>query len=340
MFRRSFAFILLGLAAGSTAYGQTPEPRTDNDRAPRPMTWTFDSNGSYLGIETADVTRESAGRLGLREARGVAVEKVVDGSPAQTAGLQAGDVILKFNGEDVTSVRKLTRMVGEVAPDHSVRISVLRGGTERDINVTLGKRPSPKFEGGAFAGTFGRLQMPPMAPMPEIGPMIEAPGFPVLPPMAEGQGDFTFFRGGSSRQIGIGITPLTKQLAEHYGVESGAIVNNVRENSAAAKAGIKAGDIIVEVDGKQVKGDFDLIRAIAEKRNGSISLTFVRAGGRQTVSVTPEEVKGGSNLFFEFPEAPNAPGTPPAPGQFKFTMPAEPPTPLPLNHLFVPGRVI
>src|SRR5688500_13915654 len=164
MFRKSFAFILLGLAAGSAAYAQTPEPRTDNDRAPRAMTWTFDSGGSYLGIETVDVTRENAGKLGLREVRGVAVEKVIDGSPAQTAGLQAGDVILKFNGEGVTSVRKLTRLIGEVAPDHQVSISVLRGGSERDLNVTLGKRPTPRFEGGAFGGTFGRLQMPPMAP--------------------------------------------------------------------------------------------------------------------------------------------------------------------------------
>lgn len=338
MFRKSFAFVLLGITAGVPAYAQTP--KTDNERAPSVMSWTFDGGGSYLGVEALDVTKENAGRLGLRDVRGIAVEKVTDGSPAQTAGLQAGDVILKFNGEEVTSVRKLTRLVGEVAPDHQVRISVLRGGSERDLNVTLGKRPTPKFEGGAFGGTFGRLQMPPMAPMPEIGPMIPMPSVPAFPPMGEGTGDFTFFRGGSNRQIGVGVTPLTKQLAEHYGVESGAIVNNVRENSPAAKAGLKAGDILVEVDGKPVKGDFDLIRAIAEKKDGGISLTFVRNGSRQTVSVTPEEVKGGFNTFFEFPEAPDAPGAPPAPGQFKLERPVVPSTPMPLNHLLMPGRVI
>ena len=159
--------------------------------------------------------------------------------------------------------------------------------------------------------------------------------------MGEGTGDFTFFRGGSNRQIGVGLTPLTKQLTEHYGVESGAIVNNVRVNSPATKAGLKAGDIIVEVDAKPVNGDFDLVRAIAEKKDGGIRLTFVRNGSRQTVSVTPEEVKGGFNTFFEFPEAPDALETPPAPGPFdKLARPAIPSTPMSLHNLLMPGRVI
>ena len=149
MVRKLFAFILLGITAGSAAYAQTPEPRTD--KAPEAFAFEFHGGGSYLGIETSDVTKENFSKLGLREIRGVAVEKVVDGSPAQSAGLQIGDVILKFNGEEVTSVRKLTRMIGEVAPDHQARISVLRGGSERELNVTLAKRPTPKFEAGVFA---------------------------------------------------------------------------------------------------------------------------------------------------------------------------------------------
>lgn len=344
MFRKSFAFILLGITAGSAAYAQTPEPKADKGRAPQAFAWTFDGGGSYLGVETSDVTKENFSKLGLREVRGVAVEKVMDGSPAQSAGLQSGDVILKFNGEEVTSVRKLTRLIGEVAPDHQARISVLRGGSERELTVTLGKRPTPKFEGGVFGqlapGQMGKLEFPPMAPMPEMPPMGEMPGVRALPPMGEGNGDFFMLRGGPGRQIGVGITPLTKQLAEHFGVEGGVMINNVRENSAAAKAGLKAGDIIVEADGKPVKGDFDLIRAIGEKKEGSITLIIVRDGNRQTISVTPEEVKGGFNTFFEFPEAPDAPDAPAAPGKFRLARPAAPSTPMPLNQLLVPGRVI
>ena len=335
MLRKSFTFILLGITAGLAAYGQTPDPKPDKDNAVRAFSWAFDGGGSYFGVETTEVTKENFGKFGLREVSGVAIEKVMDGSPAQSAGLQSGDVILKFNGEEVTSVRKLTRMIGEIAPDHQARISVLRGGNERELNVTLGKRPTPKFEGGAFGtlapGRSGRLAFPPMASMP---PMAEMPN---LPPMTEmplfrtypgDDRDVQISRGASGRQIGIGITSLTKQLAEHFGVEGGAMINNVRDNSAAAKAGLKAGDIIVEADGKAVKGDLDLIRAIGEKKDGNVTLTIVRDGNRQTISVTPEEVKGGFNTFFEFPEAPDASDVPPTPGKFKIATPATPTTPV------------
>ncbi len=338
MFRKSFAFVLLGITAGSAAYAQTPEPRTD--KAPQAFSWSFDGGGSYLGVETSDVTKENFGRLGLREVRGVAVEKVMDGSPAQAAGLQNGDVILKFNGEEVASVRKLTRLIGEIAPDHQARISVLRGGSERELTVTLGKRPTPKFEGGFFGGNLapgqlGRMEMPPMAPMPEMPRMGEMPGFPAPP-----RGEAFAWGGGPGRQIGVGVTPLTKQLAEHFGVEGGAMVNNVRENSPAAKAGLKAGDIIIEADGKPVKGDFDLIRAVGTKKEGSVNLTFVRGSNRQTISVTPEEMKGGHDMFFQFSDPPEAPDTPAAPGTIKLARPGVPPTPMPLNNLLIPGRVI
>lgn len=339
MFRKLFAFILLGITAGSAAYAQTPDPRTD--KTPQAFAFEFNGGGSYLGVETSEVTKENFSKLGLREVRGVAVEKVVDGSPAQAAGLQSGDVILKFNGEEVTSVRKLMRMIGEVAPDHQARVSVLRGGSERELNVTLAKRPTPKFESGVFApmapGRLGRLGFPSMAPMPDmqnLPPMSESPLFRTYP---GDDRDVMVFRGVGGRQIGISISPLTKQLAEHFGVEGGALVNNVRENSPAAKAGLKAGDIIVEVEGKEIKGDVDLIRAIGQKKEGSVTLTIVRGGNRQTISVTPDEVKGEFNTFFEFPDAPDAPNAPAAPGKFT---PAAPPTPMPLNRLLVPGRVI
>jgi membrane-associated protease RseP (regulator of RpoE activity) len=118
------------------------------------------------------------------------------------------------------------------------------------------------------------------------------------------------------------------------------MINNVRENSPAAKAGLKAGDIIVEVEDKKIKGDVDLIRSIGEKKEGSVNLTIVRGGNRQTISVTPEDVKDEFNTFFEFPDAPESPEAPAAPGKFKSAPPATPPTPMPLNQLLVPGRVI
>lgn len=331
MIRKSLGFILLGIGAASTAYAQTPAPEPKAEA--RTFSMFFDSDGSFLGVQTQDVTKENFAKYGLREVRGVAVEKVTEGSPAQAAGLQSGDVIVGFNGEEVTSVRKLTRLIGEVAPDHQVRITVLRGGSERELTATLGKRPTPRFENGNWPFSVlppghpeipGAPDVPPAAEMPRI--QIQ-PGAPAQPFM---------WQFGPRRQIGIGITPLTDQLAKHFNVTGGVLINNVRENSPAAKAGLRAGDIVVEVDGKPLNEDGDLVRAIGEKKEGDVTLTIVRDGNRQTVRVTPEEAKGGFDQFFEFPDGDKlmklrraVPATP-----------ATPATPAPLNQLFFPGRVL
>jgi membrane-associated protease RseP (regulator of RpoE activity) len=112
------------------------------------------------------------------------------------------------------------------------------------------------------------------------------------------------WRMGSGRRIGVGVTTLTKQLSEHFGVAGGLMINEVRADSPAAKAGLKAGDIIVEAEGKEVKGEMDLIRAIQEKKDGDVTLTIVRDRNRQTIRVTPEEAKDWFSSFYVFPTPP------------------------------------
>jgi serine protease Do len=337
MIRKSFAFILFVLIGAGVGNAQTPETKTDKkEGTAKSFSWSFDGDGGYLGVQTEEVTKDNLAKFGLREVKGVGIESVVDGSPAQAAGLQKGDVIVRVNGDEITSTRKLTRLMNEIAPDHQARLTVLRGGSEREVNVTVGKRPGFKFDHGSFAGTFPDkfdFQMPEMPDLSKL-PRVEVAPFP--PGATDAPFAFSF---GHRRQIGVGVTPLTKQLAGHFGVDSGVLVNNVRENSAAAKAGIKAGDVITEVDGKAVKGDHDLIRAIGEKKDGNVTLTIVRDRNRQTISVTPEEAKGGWDNHFEM-LAPDAPETP---GVFRMTrptVPATPGTPVPLNQLYFPGRII
>ncbi len=339
MLRRSFAFIFFVLIGVGINNAQTPQPKTDSDRAVRSFSFSFDSDGGYLGVQTEEISKENIAKFGLWEVKGVGVESVVEGSPAQAAGLQKGDVIIKVNGDEITSTRKLTRLIGEISPDHQARITVLRGGSEREIPVTLGKRPGVKFgEGGFQMGVpMERFELPQMPDMPNIGrlPRVEIaprpPGAPDAPMV------WAF---GNRRQIGVSLTPLTKQLAAHFGVDGGALVANVRENSPAAKAGLKAGDIIVEAEGKPVKGEGDLIRLLAEKKEGSVTLTIVRDRNRQNISVTPEEVKGGFDNYFEFatPDAPAA--LPQTPGVFRIARPIAPIAPLPLNRLVNLGRII
>lgn len=336
MYRRYFTFLLFVTFACVAASAQTPEPKKGGDKAFGGTMWSIDGSDSYLGIQTQEISNDNFAKYGLQNVRGVGIEKVLENSPAAAAGLQNGDVILKFNGEDVTSTRKLTRLMVEVAPDHQARLTVSRNGSERELTVTVGKRPTPTFGNGAFTFNFPDKDMS-IPDMPNIPPMAEFPRLQGLSPLIGGDSDVFFFRSGSDRQIGIGVSPLTKQLSEHFGVTGGVMINNVRENSPAAKAGLKAGDIIVEADGQQLTGEMELIKAIGAKKSGSIVLTIVRDKNRQTISVTPDEVKGGVQLFDRDPEDGQAPG------RFKLLIPKAPqtpPAPMPLNQFFIPGRII
>lgn len=298
MFRKSlFVFLLLISASTLTAFAQQTSDRGEI-RADRNFTFVFDDEGGYLGIQTQEVTKDNFSKFGLSKVQGVAIYKVLENSPAAQAGLLKGDVILKFDGEEVSSIRKLSRLMSEVAPDHEATLVVSRGGSEREIDVTLGKRPTNSLEMGRFGavipvpnGQFPRL------PMPNNLPQIRR-----LPPVYDGgQPPVFVLKPGAGRQIGIGVTTLTKQLAEYFGVEEkGLLISVVRENSPAARAGLKAGDVIVEADGKEIKGEIDLFRAINDKKEGDVSLTIIRDKNRQTITVTPEVSKEEFKEFENF----------------------------------------
>lgn len=298
MSRKLLGFILFVFSSCTIIYSQkTPETSKQPEKPAKPMVYSFQfDGGSYLGFEPQEVTKENFGKFGLSQVRGVAVEKVVENSPAAQAGLQTGDVIIKFEGEEIESVRKLSRLIAEVAPDHQVKLTILRNGSEQEITATMGKREVPAI----FNGNF-KMEMPTMPAMPKI-PQVQ-----VLPPNVKGDafiwkgdGETGFFF-GANRQIGVSVSSLTKQLGEYFGAADGKglLINNVRENSPAAKAGLKAGDIIIEADGKEIKNNTDLIRTLNEKKEGDVQLTIIRDRNRQTVSVTPEKLKGELTPLFD-----------------------------------------
>ncbi|HQU81792.1 MAG TPA: PDZ domain-containing protein [Pyrinomonadaceae bacterium] len=345
MLRKLSVFILLTAAFSVLAVAQ--QVQESGKKMEIPFGFVFEGNGSYLGVQTVEVSKENFAKYGLREVRGVAVEKVVENSPAAQAGMQNGDVIVKFNGEEITSTRKLTRLIAEVAPDHQAKVTVLRNGAERDFDVTMGKREMPKFEQGSF-----NSEDFPQLPEGRILRIPRSPNAP-LPPMS-GNGNVLILRNGESRQIGVSVSELTKQLAENLGVAGGKglLVETVKENSPAAKAGLKAGDVIVEADGKEIKNSIELIRALNEKKEGDVNLTIVRDKNRQTINVSPETVKGiqfpafqnGEEFFpqgnfrIEVPNAPNAPLAPSFPTNFSRPLaPISPIAPLSPRNLLFPS---
>lgn len=338
MFRKLFVFILLTVTASAAAYGQkkaTATPKSEGTAGV--FAYSFGGNGGYIGIQIDEVTKENMGQYGLREVRGVAVEKVLEDSPAQAAGLQNGDVIVKFNGEEVTSERKLIRLLSEVAPDHEAKLKVLRGGDEREITVTVGKHPGFKFDNGAYAKAIEGL-----------GKLQTMPAMPRMPEWKAGNAPRAFALAGSGRYIGASLMTLTKQLGEVFGVADGKgmLITEVRENTPAAKAGLKAGDVIVEVDGKEISPNNGLFQVLHEKKEGDITLTVVRDRNRQTFTVTPEVRKAGSmgELLEGFGSGQFTVAAPMiAPGAIaplRMTAPMAPMAPMAPGQLLLPGRVL
>lgn len=328
MFQRSiFAFVAM-MSLGLMAVAQDAPKVVE--KAPTAFTFSFGGDGGYLGVQTVEVNKDNYTKFGLSSVRGVAIEKVVEGSPAANAGLRDSDVIIAVNGDEVASSRKLTRLITEIDPDHTAKITVLRNGSQQDVTATLGRRPTPRFENGAFATTLpGRIEIPDIKEFPRI----DVPGIAIAPGM-EGR---SFAWGvGQGRSIGVAVYPMTKQLGERYGIDGGVMINNVREDSPAAKAGLRAGDVIVEADGKAVKNNLDLIRAINGKKEGDIQVTFVRDRDRKTVSVTPEVSKDSGFVFSTDGE--NA-FPAPRPGAATVARPAMPAVP-PVPAMMFPGRVL
>jgi serine protease Do len=281
--RHASSFLLsLLLAVGIVAGQQAVPPPPAAPMPPSPDSSfgqafsLFIDGGSFLGVYAEDINKETMSRYGLREARGVGITGIVKDSPAEKAGLKKDDVILRFDNENVTSVRKLNRLVSEVAPDQTVKMAISRAGAQQELAVAIGKRNDSSDALQRLQGLHGFM----------------TPGTNVWKwegPEADRDGPGLGF--GNNRRIGVGTMPLTKQLADYFGIADGkgVLVTSVVEDSPAAKAGIRAGDVITAVDGAKVEGAGDLARAINKKKEGEVTLTVVRDKSRRTIAVTPTE---------------------------------------------------
>jgi serine protease Do len=257
----------------------TPQP-LESEPSVSSFSFFMDGEG-FLGVNTEDINRDNIGKYGLRAVRGVGVTSVVKNSPAEKAGIRKDDVILRVDGDNVTSTRKLSRLISEIAPDQSVRITISRGGAEQELTATIAKRDnSTRWEGmlrgnpDIFRGNSGLFSVNPDLWRGENWPSDNG---------------MTFAFGG--RRIGVSTIPLTRQLADYFGIADGKglLVTSVTEDGPAAKAGVKAGDVIISVNGEKVEAAGDISRVINSKKDGDVTLTIVRNKSQQNIQVTPKE---------------------------------------------------
>jgi len=210
--------------------------------------------GSYLGVAVAEVDSERAKALSLREERGAVVKLVDEGSPAAKAGVRPEDVLLEFNGQRIEGIAQFIRMVSETPVGRKVTLAISRAGTPQTFTATLESRPGTNH----FSFNGGQFEMPPMPPMPAI----------TMPDLPRNTMSWR------SSVLGVETEGLNSQLAEYFGVKEGVLVRMVVRRSAAERAGLKAGDVIVRVSGKAVQAPRDISPLIQGKK--SVTLSLVR----------------------------------------------------------------
>jgi len=247
------------------AQGNSTNPRTR-------VVASVSGNSGYLGIGAQDIDAERAKALKLAEVRGAEIKNVIEDSPAAKAGFKEADVVLEYNGQRVEGIDQLTRMVGETPAGRQVKVLVWRNGATLTLTPTLETGRHMVLGGGSWP-------MPEMH-MPEIT-------IPPMPPMELPRFSMSY----QNPMLGITGESLgqEEQFAEFLGVKDGVLVKSVVKDSAADKAGLKAGDVIVKVDDSKVSSTREItsvLRSVKSKK--TITLTVVRNKKEMPITVTVE----------------------------------------------------
>jgi len=243
MNRWKVAAASVGAAAVVVAIGLVPvvrgQERSDRHAPRERVIRLADWFGGQIGVTVHD--GDSTG--------GVVVDRVREGSPAEKAGIKEQDVIIDFDGERVRSARQFSRLVDETAEGRAVKMTILRSGQRLALDVTPEARP------------FGRVVPAPL----ERFRTPELPEIPAMPRMREFDRrllpEIEIWSSRAGR-LGVQIEDVQDQLADYFGVKTGALVTSVAEDTPAARAGIKAGDVITKVNGEAVEGSADVRRQL------------------------------------------------------------------------------
>jgi serine protease Do len=245
----------------------------------------------YLGIQMAEVTSDNMATYKLAAERGVVVQSVEKGSPAETAGLQEKDVILELSGIPVLSTQQFARMVRELPPGRKVDLAVSRDGKKLNLSAKLGKNESGGMVGAVRPGARVEPGSPLVEPREFDFSMPGGRAFRFQAPNGrmfqfDGPAGGTSVWSAEKPKLGVTLQPLTEQLAEHLGVtgKKGVLVTGTISGTPAAAA-LKAGDVIVRANDTAVDSPEELSRIVRGK-DGKIELKVVR--DRKEVSVSVE----------------------------------------------------
>ncbi len=196
----------------------------------------------WLGVSIQEVTSELGKQFGLKDARGALVSDVLKDTPAERAGLKRGDVIIRYNGREVTNAGQLRNLVAETPVGEKVRVIAIRDKREKVFEVTINEQPKEVAGSG-------------------IGPDGE--------PLE------------NEALAGVGVRELEPEMADRLNLPHGAVVvAQVEEGSPAEAAGVRAGDVIVEINRQAIKNLNDYRRITKTLKAGESILLLLNRNGQ------------------------------------------------------------
>lgn len=196
----------------------------------------------WLGVIIQEVNKDLAESFGLRKPAGALVAQVMPEGPAEEGGLQAGDVILEFNGEEINLSSDLPHAVGRVRPGEKASLVIMRNKKRQNLEMTIGALPDDEEMAAAS------------------GP--STPGSAAT----------------AANRLGLMVADLTDQQKQNTGVESGVVVREVRQGPGAM-VGLRPGDIITSLDNQPIDSA-KTFEELADKlpTNRSVSMRVIRQG--------------------------------------------------------------
>ena len=204
----------------------------------------------YVGLRLQEITPAIAQALGRPDAKGVLVASVEPGGPADKAGIKSGDVITAFDGKPVDSGRDLSRAVAAMKPGAQASVTVLRDGRTQDLSIAVGERAEDR---------------------PTRMGSLEAPD--------------------AGKRLGLALSPIPETARGQLGLEpgtSGVLIQRVDPNSPAAVSGLRAGDVIISANSREVAQPSDVAEewAKASREKKPILLRVKRDDQYLFVAVT------------------------------------------------------
>jgi C-terminal processing protease CtpA/Prc len=249
-----FAVVTFSAAVllSSVAFAGPPASDGGTDKVVKKVRVVAESGKPFLGINMEKLDADVLKGLDASVKKGVVITRVVEGSPADEAGLEDGDIVILFDRKEVGSPDELKELVGNARVGDTVGVKVVRSGEPRSFKVTIGEWPDDESVAVIAPEAFHWM----------------------------GDGKNLFQMNFGRGRLGVQVAELNEGLAPYFGVEEGGgvLVLDVVEGSAAAKMGVKAGDVIRRIDGEKVGSVEELVDAVGDLESGKkFELGLVRA---------------------------------------------------------------